>query len=671
MRCWKVILPVFLMFAAAMLCSCGEDKPVPPPAGEQKAESAAEKKADEPAAKAEASKDEDAAKKNQAQAGEPGKEQPSADEEARKREAEAAEKAAREAVKIQLDRTLRKVTAYGVTGPIDKTRDAIVALMPQEAQEMMLGFFNEGLKRIAEGGKLKNMDWLDLSRGIGFAFEGKDRPLLAIPVVEEKKFTDALPDGTAPDENRGYAMGDVYVLPYGKYLLMSDSYRNIELMEGDIKMELTRLSTDQVLLVILGGESLKTLVSSGLDEAERSLGETMPMQQEQKEFMAKFFNFIKEVLGEVEQIRVSVNLVSGNLVLRGDLTTLDGTKLRQTVNALKPATFETAAFLPAKSYLVMAQNMPMDVFSPWMARYVDLIATAWNLKDDAKGDFGKSYAELLTYFGADTSVGFYIDSSFPMSISSVARTTDGLAARDKLYAFYSRIFDRVLMDLPADQKQIFANRSLKEIVDSIAPILMNLGVGAKLENEEYQNGKVDSLVFTFDWTKLSLPPDAAWLKEIIKAQLGMALGFSKEHIVMTFGPNPVVRAKEVLDKTASLKLAELAGPEVLDAKYFLLFALSLERLLTGLMDISVVAQFSQTQPWIGKLREVKEVVSFWAPQPNGLSGEMRVNVKSIVEAFKEPLLEALKEESAQSAPSAPAPAAEAAPAAAEVPPPGN
>jgi len=657
MRNWKIILFAVVLFAALPLAGCSEDKPAGPPTGEK------EKKAEpEKDKEAEKGKKEEAAKTEEGEkAGKPGEvgdgekaefgkvEEGKTPDDGAGERAKAIEAAAQSA-KAQLDRTLRKVTTYGVTGPIGKTMEAIVKMVPAEVQADLGKLLDEGMQELAVEGDLKNMDWLDTSRGIGFVFEGKDKPLVAIPTISKEKFLEALPEGREPDENQGYQMKDSYVLPMGKFLFVSDTYRTIELIEGDLKLELTRLSTDKVLLVVVGGESMKILVSSALDEMERTLGENMPMQQEQKEFLAKFFNFVKEIVGEIELVTLTLDLDRDDLVIRYELKTVDGSKLAASCASLKPGTFEAASYLPAKSYLVMAQHTPFESVRPWMSRYVDMVATAWKLKESEKGDFAKMYTRLMSLFGPDSAVAVYSDSSFPLAFSSVTQAKGGIESRDLIYGFYKIIFDRALEDLPPDQRQMFANRSLKEVVDSFAPVLQNLGIGIKMDTEQYQGGVVDFLVFTFDWDKLDLPPSAVWMREVIKGRLGGALGFSKEYMVMTFGPNPIVRAKEVLDKTQGLKLAELVGPEVADGKYVGLFALSFDKLVSGLLEIGVVAQFMETEPWLMKVREMKQLVVLAGLQKGGVWVETVVGLKSVIEAFDEPLREAMASEKKADAP---------------------
>lgn len=573
------------------------------------------------------------------------------------------------ATQIHMDRTLRKVTAYGVTGPLSKTRDKIIEMLPAAVRAKAREGFELGLKEMAREGKLKNMDWLDLTRGLGFAFEGKDKPLLAVPIVSAEAFKAALPETAVADEGNGYVLGDSYVVPFEKFLFMTDSPRTLELIEGDLKLELTRLSTEKTVLVVLGGASLKVLLSSALDEVEREMSENMPMQQEQKEFLAKLFNFLKELLGEIDQIRLTVDLNGADLVLRYEITTVDGSRLGQSLSLLKPGSFKAAGYLPAKSYLVMAQNIDSASAAPFMNRYIDLVATAWKLKEEERGEFAKMYTKMVTMFGPDAAFSMYADSSFPMAMSSVTQTSDGTAARDQIYAFYMLVLNKVIQELPPDQRQIFASGSLKQVVDSFAPVLLNLGIGVKMDSEDYRTGKVDFLVFTFDWEKLELPPSAAWLKQIVRSRLGGALGFSQDYMVFTFGPNPIVRAKEILDKTPGLKLVEMIGPGVEENKYVLVAGLSVERLLGAILDVGAVAALIGQEPWVERARQVKSLVFTAGTVEGGMWAEGVVGVSSIISAFEAEItagiLEAGKDTTPKDAP-APvggeeAPAVEAAP----------
>jgi hypothetical protein len=640
MRNWiGHVLVALLVTVGLMLAGCGEDKPPVPikkkaeegdKGGEEKGKPGEAKKvADDSAA---AGAERGAAKTEGEAAGTIG-----ATKEAAPTPVADATRA--QATQVHLDRTLRKVTAFGVTGPMNKTRDKIIGMLPEAVREKAREGFEMGLKEIAGEGDLKDMDWLDLTRGLGFAFEGKDKPLLAIPIVSAEAFKAALPDGLTADEGNGYTIDDNYLVPYEKVLFMTDSPRTLELIEGDLKLELTRLTTDKTVLLVLGGASLKVLLSSALDEVEREMSENMPMQQEQKEFLAKLFNFLKELLGEIEQIRITVDLAGENLVLRYEITTVDGSRLGQSLGMLKPGSFKAAGFLPAKSYLVMAQNVDSASAAPFMARYVDLVATAWKLKEEERGEFTKLYTKLVTMFGPDAAFSMYADSSFPMAMSSVTQTKDGMAARDQIYAFYMLVLNKVIEELPPDQRQIFASGSLKQVVDSFAPVLLNLGVGVKMDSEEYRNSKVDYLVFTFDWEKLDLPPSAAWLKQIVRSRIGGALGFSQDYMVFTFGPNPIVRAKEILDQTPGLKLVEMIGPGVEEDKFVVVAGLSVERLMGAVLDIGIVAAMIGQEPWVEKVRHIKSLVLTAGTTDGGLWTEAVIGVASIIQAFEAELTE--------------------------------
>ena len=630
------VLVALLVTVSLIVTGCSDGTPPVPnskkkSAGEEPAKSG-EEKAKSEGVPGEAAKDGAAEKAGQVA----GAEGASAENKVKAAETKAvvADEARAKASQIHMDRTLRKVTAYGITGPLSKTRDKIIGMLPTAVQAKAREGFELGLKQMAAEGSLKNMDWLDLTRGLGFAFEGKDKPLLAVPIVSAEAFKAALPETAVADEGNGYILGDSYVVPFEKVLFMTDSARTLELIEGDLKLELTRLATEKTVLVVLGGASLKVLLSSALDEVEREMSENMPMQQEQKEFLAKLFNFLKELLGEIEQIRLTMDLTGSDLVLRYEITTVDGSRLGQSLAMLKPGNFKAAGYLPAKSYLVMAQNVHSGSAAPFMNRYIDLVSTAWKLKEEERGEFAKMYTKLVTMFGPDAAFSMYADSSFPIAMSSVTQTSDGNQARDQIYAFYMLVLNKVIQELPPDQRQIFASGSLKQVVDSFAPVLLNLGIGVKMDTEDYRTGKVDYLVFTFDWETLELPPSAAWLKQVVRSRIGGALGFSQDYMVFTFGPNPIVRAKEILDQKPGLKLVEMIGPGVEEEKYVVVAGLSVERLMGAVLDIGAVSALIGQEPWVEKLRQVKSLVFTAGTDDGALWAEGVVGVNSIIQAFE-------------------------------------
>jgi len=534
---------------------------------------------------------------------------------------------------------------YGVTGPVDATVEAFFTLLPEKLQGVARLSYAAGLGEIARNSGFKNLDWLDRTRGIGFGLEGKDRPLVALPITDLEAFKAALPEGTAADENNGYVLQpDVYILPQGKFLFMSKDYRTIDTIEGDLKLELTRMTTDKVFKVVIGGESVREIVATALDGVERSMGESMPIQQAQKEFLAKMFNFVKEVLGDIETVDLTLGIDQGDLVLSYMLKTVAGGKLNTSLSALRGGSFAAAGLLPAKSFMVAAQNVAPESILPWMPRYVDLVATAWNLKDDEKGDFARMYQQIATSFGPDAAFGIYSDSGFPLSMSSVAQATGGLATRDLLYKFYGMAIAKAIDGLPPEQKALVANRSVKEIVDTFAPMLVNLGVKIEYASEDYQGGKVDSLILTFDWETLKLPNDALFVKDIIKSRLGGAIGFSDSHMVFTFGPNPVVRAKEVLDKTQGLNLKEVAGAGYVENRFFGVFALSFDRIVAALLEIPIIASQAEGQEWVAKLRQIRNMAFFVEAEGGNMTLESRVALQSILQAFEKEFDQVIAEE---------------------------
>lgn len=632
---------------AAGIASTGckkEPPPSPGPAEQPRKEELAPKAESKPAGGGEAAKAEKTSTEGAAKAKEKGEKQGAATtttgEEGRK--AKALGKYGMPGLPpARIERTLRKVTGWGVTGPIDKTRDTVISLLPPEIQVQAREEFDKKLAELAKKKGLKNLEWLDRSRGVAFGFEGKDKPIVAVPIVDLEKFVAALPEGVVADTNNGYPLDEnVYIMPAGgRYLFVSDSFRTIDIIEGDLKLELTRISTDKLLTLSITGESLKTLVSMLLDGVERKLGENMAMQQEQKEFLAKLFNFIREVLGDVEKATLGVEVTGGNLVLRYEVETLAGSKLAQSLEALRPGSFASAGLLPSKSFMVMGQNIPSDAVTPWLPRYVDLVATAWKLGPEERSEFTKLYAKMLQLFGPDSAFAMYSDAGFPLAMTAVSQSSSGMQAREVLYAFYDHLLEKMIKQLPAEQQKQLANRSFRDIVLSISPVLQNLGVGVKVDVEDYRGGKIDSILFTFDWEKLGPRPS---VQEVVGTQLGGALGFNSERVVMAFGPNPVVRVKEVLDATPGLSVEKVAGEGSTQGKYVMFFNLSLRQLVNDLLAIKMVADAAAGQDWVSRLLQIEDVRVVGGTLKKTLWLELQLGVKSILEAFEHDLLRAVE-----------------------------
>ena len=165
---------------------------------------------------------------------------------------------------------------------------------------------------------------------------------------------------------------------------------------------------------------------------------------------------------------------------------------------------------------------------------------------------------------------------------------------------------------------MFTDRTLKEVVDGLAPVFANLGIGVTMDSQVYGGGRLDYLVLEFDWEKLSLPPEAAWIKNMIARKLGVAIGFSEDIMVGTFGPNCIVRAKEVLDRTPGLDPADYFNLGAVASEYWFVFRLTGRQFVDALMEIKVVADNIGHEPWLAGLKDCQGLFAYAGKRERGL-----------------------------------------------------
>ncbi|MBM4371562.1 MAG: hypothetical protein FJ098_07905, partial [Deltaproteobacteria bacterium] len=552
-----------LLVAALLLAlgpGCGGDKPMPPPPGQ-------EKKADEPSA----AKEKPAAEtpveapekpseaEHQATPGEPGggtEDEPGSAEAG----AEVPDKPV--AAPPQIERALAKTALHGGLAPLDTlvTRLGTI-LSPQLKALMETAVYGELLGNIAGEMGMADMAWFDRSRSLRIAVQSKDSVVLLVPLVSPETLLAALPaekraelEGKTPLR---FAMGNGFAEVVGRDLLVSDRQENIDALDGTLKVELSRLEVTKLFSVIMEGASLHPLVSTALDEAERGMEKFAPMEPRQKEFIAKLFNLLKDILAEIDRLEVGLDLAEGDLVLSYVMSAREGTNLHAAVSGARSAVVDTLKYIPSKSWMSGGQDINPALFLPWLERYMDILASAYGMSTDDRIELWKDYKAMIDLMTGDAAFGLYTDAGFPLSATMVSGVSDGARIQELVYGVYNYFFQKVMETLPQETRQMFAGRTFKELVAQVQGMVASFGVDLKVDAETYQGVTMDYFRITLDYTKMNLPADAAWLQDLLKEKIEFVMAFAPDRMIFTMGPNGLVRAKEIVDGTPQGDIATM------------------------------------------------------------------------------------------------------------------
>ena len=596
----------WMLLVAAMVVvltfGCSDDKkPQQPPGTEKKAEQPEKKTAPAPAPAPQEKKAEPA---EEGPAGEkPASEEPAAVAPERVEPADGTVEAPKDTLPDmpaeppkQIERALAKTALHGGMAPLDVLVEKVGSVLSPGLKAMMETAIYQGLlAEIAGEMKMTDMDWFDRTRSLRIAVRSQDSVVLLVPITSTEKFLAALPADLRPEGEATaplrFKLGDSFAEVVGKDLLLSDAQENIDQLDGALKLELSKLQVEPIFSVFLEGASIHPLVSTALDEVERNMEQVAPMDPTQKEFFAKIFNLLKDIVAEIDRIEINLDIADNDMVLRYAVSTIAGTNLHAAVSGSSNAAIDTLKYMPAKSWFVGGQNIDPKLFMPWLERYMDILASMYSMSTDEKIELWKDYKVMVNLMTGDVAYAVYTDAGFPMSMSSVTEVADGAKMAELTYGMYDYFFQKAMDTLPPESRQMFAGRSLKELIAQVQPMIKSFGVNLMLDTEIYQGVQMDYLRISLDYTLMNLPPDVAWLKEIVKDKLDFVIAFAPKHLVFTLGPNALVRAKEIVDGTTQMNPADLF-PGVDAAKYN--FVMNFSPL--SLMDsLDVIPEF---QAWV-------------------------------------------------------------------------
>ncbi len=499
----------------------------------------------------------------------------------------------------QIERALAKTAVHGGLAPLDDLVAKIGSVLSPGLKALMETAVYQGLLgEIAGEMKVKDMDWFDRTRSLRIAVRSKESVVLLVPVVSTETLIAALPEEIRADlegkTTLRFKLGDAFAEVVGKDLLLSDAQVNIDQLDGTLKLELAKLKVDQLFSMILEGTSLHPLISTALEEVERGMEQVAPMDPTQKEFFAKLFNLVKDVVAEIDRVEISLDIAQKDVVLKYAIGALEGTNLHGAIAGASNLPINTLKYMPPKSWMIGGQNINPALMMPWLERYMDILASAYSMSTDEKIELWKDYKIMIGLMTGDGAFALYTDAGFPLSASAVSEVSDGAKMAELMYGIYDYFFQKAMDTLPPESRQMFGGRTLKELVAQIQPMVKSFGVDLKIDSENYQGVQMDYLRIALDYNLMKLPPDAAWLQDIIKDKIDFVMAFSPTHLIFTMGPNGLVRAKEIVDGKAQLD-PETVFPGVMASKYNFVMNIDPLLLMQALETIPQVKQFLRAE----------------------------------------------------------------------------
>lgn len=489
-----------------------------------------------------------------------------------------------------ISRALTQVSLHGGLASIDVILQKVGAILPENLRGLMnAAVLGAGMADLAEKLGLKNMGWLDTSRSIRIAVKSRDSVVLVVPITSEQALLESLSPEVAATvvEKDGLKRfnNKAWFEVMGNEVFVSDKEQNLDALEGALRLELTRLTLDGLLLLKMSSESFLPLFNSALDELEQNLEQIAPLAPAQKELFAKLFSFVKDILADLAEIELRVDIVGKDLSVKYSFTAKPGSKLAFAVEEIGNGTIQTLASMPAKSWLILGEKLPTKAFLPWLDRYIEMIAAAYSLSEEDKLVLSKDYRTLLELFTGDASVAFYADSGFPIALSSVVIVKDGPKTMELVYKLYDYFFQKATEGLPPDARAMFAGRSMSDLINQMSPVAKTFGINLELSTEAYGGGTIDYLRVGLDYNVLNLPPNKLWLKDLLTDKLEVAIGASEDRFALTFGPNGLVRMKEIFDGTVHMDPLALFGQDLNMGKYNMVGNLRPMPLVNALMVI--------------------------------------------------------------------------------------
>lgn len=323
---------------------------------------------------------------------------------------------------FELDRALENARIQLGLAPINDMEARILKILPPPLNLAFTKFMKDNLPKqvLAESG-LSNLDWLDKSRPIKATRRGKDEAVIFVPVIRAQNFIAALPEAVRGEMKtlegmRRVRLANAWVDITDREIMIAQNSEDLDKLPGKIKLELRQMEVKPLFQLTADGSSLHPFISTLLEGMEQSMDQMGTMDSASKDFFAKYFSFIKDLVGEIRSLELAMDVVEKSLSTIFTITPKPGSKAAAAIAKGPFNRPETLAYMPPKSWYIQGQNVPPAIFLPWVERYLDIVASAFRIGMDDKLRLAKDYKNLLMLYTGDVSSAIYADSGFPTAV---------------------------------------------------------------------------------------------------------------------------------------------------------------------------------------------------------------------------------------------------------------
>jgi hypothetical protein len=520
---------------------------------------------------------------------------------------------------------------YGVTGPIGELIPRVRAALPKVWADEVEKEMGDWQKKLADSMGFKGVEWLDMSRGMGVILQGEDTFMVAFPVASGAQFKEALPEGTQPDIEGWYQVKDVHFLLQGDHVFVVPDRAVASQISGDLRTAVTRLSTKRLASFKMDGANVHRFMVTTLDDSVRTMSALSGMDMAQVELLTRIFNWVKEMVADIDGLAFDVDYQEGDLLFWYDVSFRPGSALGNAFQLVVPGDVAVAQHLPANSYLAFAQNLNPETYRSFVGRYADLLALLLSYTPEQTAELARTMGEMLDVTGHASAGSFHADAGFPLCMTMVTSMKDGLKFRDLMKGMYATMLAKALEQVPPEQRGMLGDGSITSMANMANMFLAPSGMKLEVKTEKHKSGTIESLVFHVDWTKGPDLGEYGWVKDIIRKQLGGAIGYTQDSVVFAFGPNAVVRIKEIFEGAQGLDAKAFFGSFYDSSRHFGVFAISVKGVMDVLLGIEPVAKALNDEAFLKTLSENRGFFMTMERIGQRIVVEYRVDLKNILD----------------------------------------
>lgn len=541
-----------------------------------------------------------------------------------------------------LKKSFSRARFRGGFAPLARIETEVGRMLPDAANRKFVSWLHDEVpKTILEDTGISNITWVDRTRSIRAAVQDStERSVIVVPITDRGAFLAALPvEARVAGEQANqsfYKVGKAVIEVGDKDIFIAPSQTVLEELEGELRLQLMRMEVKPLFKASVDGLSLHTLVALSLDEAERTMDGNGALDSRTKELIARLMSMMKDLVAEVDLLEFEADLRGNDAIVKYSLDGKADTRLGNAISSCPNELPQTLIYMPAKSWFIQGQKIPPALFMPWLERYMEIVASALNVGPEDKLQLIKDYKDIMTLLDGDTSFAMYTDAGFPVAFSWVALSTDGRKAWEKVGGVYDYFLRKSLDTLPPETRQMLGGRNLRDLVVQLNPVLKPYGLDMTISEEQYSGETIQYLQILFDYKVMRIPPDMEWTKTVLNGKLEFAVAGTGNKLVFTFGPNGVVRAKEIMDGTKLLEPAEIFGPAISEGTFNVLMRFDYMRLLEDLREIRPVAEFLDRELGAERLAALKQAPGLF--MFGGTSGrtawvEFRLGMSQLMQAL--------------------------------------